>query len=263
VAQLGRKEVDEMKKIISLLVFVTLILIAFVHGIEASESIKLVTEDNKNVSATYYPPPLPNAPGLILIPDTRCDGSVFVKQAGDFPKELNKAGLAVLVTDLRYKDLIASARRPDEQIKLLQSQDLYAPVNYEIKSALDFLSKKGLEADRIALLGTSYGSRVALHSGVKYKTKALVLVSLSGQEALPGKAVKELLEEFGENPILFMTSQKDWGGNYKAAEDNKLYFGWAKGKKELKIWPGSAHGVDILNNTKAADFTIMWLKGNL
>jgi hypothetical protein len=104
---------------------------------------------------------------------------------------------------------------------------------------------------------------VALHSGVKYKTKALVLVSLSGHEALPGKAVKDLLEEFGEKPILFMTSEKDWGGDYKTAEHNKLYFEWAKGKKELKIWPGSYHGVDILGMKRAADYTIMWLKENL
>ena len=113
------------------------------------------------------------------------------------------------------------------------------------------------------MLGTSYGSRVALHSGVKYNVKALVLVSLSGQEALPGKAVQELLEEYGNKPILFMTSEKDWGGNYKAAEHNRLYFDWAKGKKKLKIWSGSAHGVDILDDKKATDFTIAWLKENL
>jgi hypothetical protein len=41
---------------------------------------------------------------------------------------------------------------------------------------------------------------------------------------------------------------------------NKLYLGWAKGKKELKIWPRSAHGVDILDNKKATDFTIARLR---
>jgi hypothetical protein len=44
---------------------------------------------------------------------------------------------------------------------------------------------------------------------------------------------------------------------------NKLYLGWAKEKKELKICSGSAHGVDILDNKKATDFTIAWLKENL
>ena len=247
-----------MRKIIFVLMFVSLILICIENAI-SSESVKLMTEDRIRTSATYYKPPSPNAAGVILIPDTRCDRSAF----GRFPKKLNDAGFAVLVLEFRYKDLIARERRIDEQIKLLLRQDVYAPVNYEIKSALDFLSQKGLEANRIALLGTSYGSRVALHSGVKYKTKALVLVSLSGHEALPGKAVKELLEEFGEKPILFMTSENDWGGDYKAAEHNKLYFEWAKGKKELKIWSDSYHGVDVLGIKGSADFTIMWLKENL
>jgi hypothetical protein len=38
---------------------------------------------------------------------------------------------------------------------------------------------------------------------------------------------------------------------------------WAKGKKELRISKGSAHGVDILDVKGAADFTILWLKENL
>lgn len=249
-----------MRKIVEVILLIGFALALFRSEGWSSQSLTLVTEDQKKISATYYSPPAPNAPGVIVIPDTRCDGAVF----GRFPSKINKAGFAVLVMDLRYKDLIARAKGTEESIKLLQSQDLYAPVNYDVKSAHDFLtSQKEVDPDRIALLGTSYGSRVALHSGAKYKVKALVLISLSGQEALPGKSVQELLEEYGDKPILFMTSEKDWGGNYQAAENNRLYFGWAKGKKELKVWPGSAHGVDILDIGKAADFAIMWLKGNL
>jgi len=243
----------------SILVFVSLLLFSSSIAI-SSESVKLTTEDQKQIHTTYYRSPSGQAPGVILVPDTRCDGSVFDR----FASKLNKEGFNVLAMDLRYKDLIARAGRPEAQIKLLLSQDVYAPVQYEIKSAMDFLTaQKEVNPDRIALLGTSYGSRVALHSGVKYKVKALVLVSLSGQEALPGKGVKELLEEYGDRPILFMTSEKDWGGNYKAAEHNKLYVDWAKGKRELKIWEGSAHGVDILSIKDASDLTIKWLKENL
>jgi dienelactone hydrolase len=243
----------------SMLMFVSLCLFSSSAAI-SSESVKLTTEDQKQIHAAYYRSPSGQAPGVILIPDTRCDGSVFDR----FASKLNKEGFNVLAMDLRYRDLIATAGRPEAQIKLLLSQDVYAPVNYEIKSAIDFLSsRKELSPGRIALLGTSYGSRVALHSGVKYEVRALVLISLSGQEALPGKGVKDLLEEYGDRPILFMTSEKDWGGNYKAAEHNRLYFDWAKGKKELKIWKGSAHGVDILGIKDASNLTIKWLKENL
>ena len=226
----------------------------------AAQSLLLSTEDGQKISAACYPAPSPDSPGVILIPDTRCDGSAF----GKFPSRLNKAGFGVLVMDLRYKDLIARAGRREEQITLLQSQDVYAPVNYELKSALEFLAKqKEINPGRICLIGASYGARVAIHSGVKYNVKALVLFSLSGQEALPGKAVKELLEEYGPKPILFMTSEKDWGGNFKAAEHNRLYFDWAKGKKELKIWPGSYHGVDLLDIKGSTELIIAWLKENL
>jgi len=226
------------------------------------QSITLSTEDNEKISATFYPPPSPNAPGVILIPDTRCDRTLF----GDFPSNLNRAGFAVLSMDMRYKDLIAQAGNKEEAIDLIKRQDLYAPIKYDIKSGIDFLgNQKGVDAGRIALIGASFGSRESLISGVKYKKiKALVLVSLSGEEAIPGgKTVKALLEEYGNRPILFMTSEGDWGGNYKAAEHNKEYIKWAKGKKVLKVWPGSDHGISIIDNEEASDFIVLWLRNNL
>jgi dienelactone hydrolase len=248
---------NNMTKVV--LLFSLILVLSWSEG-WSKQTLSITTEDQKQISATYYPPPSSNAPGLILIPDTRCDGSQF----GGIPSKLNKAGFAILVMDLRYKQLIAQARSREEEIKVLLSQDTYTPVNYDIKSGFDLLvGQKDVNSERICLVGTSYGARVALHSGVKYKVKALILVSLSGQEALPGKPVQELLVEYGNKPVLFMTSEKDWGGNYKAAEHNKLYFDWAKGKKELKIWPGSAHGIDILDMKKTLDFTVMWLKENL
>jgi hypothetical protein len=36
-----------------------------------------------------------------------------------------------------------------------------------------------------------------------------------------------------------------------------------KGKRDLKIWPGSAHGVDIAEDEEASSFVIKWLKANL
>ena len=75
--------------------------------------------------------------------------------------------------------------------------------------------------------------------------------------------IKELLSEFGDKPILFMSSVKDWGNNFRAAENNKLYMGWVKGKCDLKIWPGSEHGIDILNISEAEQLVLSWLKQNL
>jgi dienelactone hydrolase len=227
----------------------------------SKQSATIITGDQKKIAATYYPALSPNAPGVILLPDTRCNRKHF----GHFPTKLNEAGFAVLAMDFRYKDLIAQARSREEEISTIKKQDLYSIVEHDIKSAIDFLSgQKGVDSDRIALIGASLGTRVGLISAVNFRVKALVLISLSGQEALPGgKPIKQLLEEYGDRPILFMTSEKDWGGNYKAAEHNKIYFTWAKGKKELKIWPGSGHGVGILKRQEASKFVLLWLKNNL
>ena len=220
----------------------------------------LTTADKKSIDITYYPAPAEHAPVVILIPDTRCDRNAFQK----LPSQLQRAGFAVVAMDLRYKALMAGTRNRAEAIRTLQSQDTYAPVTHDVKAVLDYVAqKKDVDAARIAFLGTSYGSRVAIHAGVQYKAAALVLVSLSGDEALPGKPVRQLLEEYDGKPILFMTTEKDWGNNFKAAQDNTTYVGWGKGKRDLKIWPGSAHGADIVADQDPAVVVIEWLKANL
>ena len=227
----------------------------------AEETVSITTDDGKELKCMYFPPPQSNAPGVILLPDTRCNRMNF----GSIPTNLNEAGFAVLAMDLRYKDLIAKAKNRKEQIRTIQKQDLMSLVKYDTKGGINFLSsKKEVDPERIALIGTSLGSRVAIISGVEYDLKALVLISLSGEEAFPGhKSIKQLLSDFGEKPILFMTATKDWGGNYKAAENNKLYYDWKNGKKELKIWSESGHGIEILNKKESTEFVISWLKNNL
>jgi dienelactone hydrolase len=230
-----------------------------IEGI-AKETVSLTTDDGKKLKCTYFPPPTPKAPGVILLPDTGCNRSKF----GSVPKALNKAGFAVLAMDFRYKSIIGSKNRK-EAIRTIIQQDLVALAKYDAKSGIDFLSSKNeIDSGRIALIGTSLGSRIALISGVEHNLNALVLISLSGEKILPDyKPIKQFLSDYGEKPILFMTAKKDWGGNKKAAEHNKLYYKFKTGAKELKIWIGSGHGIDILKTKESTEFVATWLKSNL
>jgi dienelactone hydrolase len=255
-----------VKEKYSKIIFVTFLILLcslaqFLTEGGAEETVSISTDDGKELKCKYFPPAQSNSPGLILLPDTRCDAANF----DSIPANLNKAGFAVLAMDFRYKDIIAKAGDRNKQISTIQKQDLMALVKYDTKSGINFLAgKKEVDPERIALIGTSLGSRVAIISGVEYDIKALVLISLSGELAFPDyKPIKQLLSDYGEKPILFMTATKDWGGNYKAAENNKLYYDWKNGKKELKIWSGSGHGIEILKKKEATDFVILWLKKNL
>lgn len=222
----------------------------------------LVTGDGIKLDFDYYPAILPSSPTVILLPDTRCDRKNF----GAFPVKLNEAGFNVLVLDLRYKDLVSRARSREGAIQAISKQDLNILADQDVKSAIDYLSRQdNVDTKRICIIGTSLGSRVALQSGVKYNSNALVLISLSGEEIFlgGGTPIRQLLSEYGDRPILFMTSEKDWGNNYKAAEDNKGYVKSVKGRSELKIWSGSGHGVDILNKSEASEFVLSWLRKNI
>jgi dienelactone hydrolase len=246
--------------------YIVIIFLASIFGCAIAQTTQssqsLITGDQVKLDFDYYPAQQPNSPTVILLPDSRCDRKNF----GTFPAKLNKAGFNVMAMDLRYKDIIARSGNMSQQLQTIQKQKFEVLVDQDLKSALDFLSKQNnVDPKRICILGTSLGSRVALQSGVQYGLKALVLVSLSGEELFTTRKtpIKELLLEFGDKPILFMSSVKDWGNNYRAAEDNKLYMNWVKGKCELKIWPGSGHGIDILNISEAEQFVLSWLKQNL
>jgi dienelactone hydrolase len=247
-------------------IVVALLVLALTSGLAFAktdkETVTLVTDDNKKLECSYYPASAPNSPAVILLPDTRCDKWHFAS----FPRNLNERGFAVLAMDMRYKDLIARAGGMDQQIKTLQQQDLNVIADSDVKSALDFLSgRDNVDHERVGILGTSLGARIGLLAGTKYPAvRALVLVSLSGTEILPGgQPINALLEAYGSKPILFMSADKDWGGNFRAAEDNKGFYNLARGPKELKIWPGSGHGVEILTRKEVTQFTLSWIEQNL
>jgi dienelactone hydrolase len=250
------------QKVLSMALLLVIIAVGCATTRTAPRSVSLVTGDQIKLDFDYYPAHRPNSPTVILLPDTRCDRKLF----GTISVTLNEAGFGVMAIDFRYKDLIARSGNMSNQIQTIKMQNFDVLVDQDVKSAIDFLSRQdGVDPKRICIIGTSLGSRVALKSGVNYSPKALVLISLSGQEVFTAgsTSIQQLLSEYGDKPILFMTSAKDWGNNYRAAEDNKLYMNWAKGKCELKIWPGSEHGVDILKSREAAQFVLSWLRQNI
>lgn len=250
------------RKVLSITLLLAIIIAGCATTQTAKRSVALVTDDQIRLNFDYYPANQPNSSTVILLPDTRCDRENF----GSFPAMLNEAGFGVIAIDFRYKDLIARSGNMSNQIKTIQKQNLDVLVEKDVKSAIDFLSKRdGVDLKKICIIGTSLGARVALKSAVEYSPKALVLVSLSGKEVFTAgsASIQQLLSEYGNNPILFMTATKDWGNNYSAAEDNKLYMNWVKGKSELKVWPGSGHGVDILKRREASQFVLSWLRQNI
>ena len=250
------------QKVLSMAILLAIIAAGCVTTQTGQRSISLLTDDQIRLGFDYYSANRPNSPTVILLPDTRCDREIF----GSFPAMLNEAGFSVIAIDFRYRDLIARSGNISNQIKTIQKQNLDVLVDKDVKSAIDFLSRQdGVDLKRLCIIGTSLGARVALKSGVNYRLKALVLVSLSGNEVFTAgsASIQQLLSEYGDNPILFMTATKDWGNNYRAAEDNKLYMAWVKGKSDLKVWPGSGHGIDILKKGEAAQFVLSWLRQNI
>jgi hypothetical protein len=225
------------------------------------EPLTLATDDGQRLSATYYPAPIPGARAVILLPDARCDRSAF----DNLPLHLHRAGFVVLSIDFRYKNFVGRSGSREEAIRLIGTQDLESVADYDAKSAIDFLTLHGgVERSRIALVGIDLGADVALTSGVRYGSGALVLISLSENMTIPRSgSVEGLLRQFAPRPALFMVSEKDQEGNPRAVERNRRYYEGYRGKKEMSVCPGSANGAEILKTRKGRNVLLWWLKENL
>src|SRR5512137_3006002 len=129
---------------------------------EAKSDVTLITDDQKELQAIFYPPRFPKVAGVILLPDTRCDCRDF----GAIPSKLNEEGIAVLAMDFRYKDLISKTKSREEAVSTIQKQNLNSLVDHDLKAALDFMSKQEwVNPERICVVGTSLGARIALVAG--------------------------------------------------------------------------------------------------
>ena len=200
-----------------------MLLIGTIVGCETMQtkqgSATLVTDDQIKLDFDYYPAHQINSPTVILLPDTRCDRRNY----GNFSAWLNEAGFGVMAIDFSYKNLIERSGNESKQIETIKRQNLDVLVDPDVKSAMDFLAREdSVDHKRICIIGTSLGSRVALKSGVNYNIKALVLISLSDQEifTVGSTPIQKILSKYRDKPIFFMTSEGDWGNNFRAAEDN-------------------------------------------
>ena len=166
-----------------------------------------------------------------------------------YAAEVAKRGFHVLIIDLRAYGL--SQRGPRGGVRGAVA---------DIRGAVRELERLG--AERVAVVGASYGGAAAVAAAPQLWSEVAGIVSLSGELDLPAAQLHPLAAVSEITlPLLIMSSRKD---PYLDEDDSRLMLRAAvKSRAQLVLFDGDAHGWDLLappHQQRGYQFLISFLR---
>lgn len=217
----------------------------------AQKILALQTIEGDYLSTSYYPPLGTEAPGVILV-----HGFARTHQVWDsIAVKLQSEGYSVIAFDLRGHGESAGNNEDSRGYQGF-SLDTWLEMSKDIGIAKEALIVDGNNPGQIAIIGEELGASLALlYAMTDPEIAALVL--LSPGLKYKGVESKGLVTRLSNRPLLLMTGEQD---AYAASSARALH-AEAPGYVELRTYPGSARGSDLLVSSPVARNDLLhWLK---
>lgn len=212
------------------------------------------TTDGFALRATMHRVSDVSPPGLILVHSLGADRARWVR----FADSAARSGYMSIAYDIRGHGESRQRKGEPVSFRSFSASDWKAAVA-DIAAAKKVLLEAGASPENIAIVGASIGANLALLYAVgDPQIQAVVL--LSPGEEYRGLASEPPMKIFRERPVLVMAAE---GDTYSAASSAKLKE-LSPGFSELRIYPGSAHGTDLLDaQADATGQILLWLEAIL
>ena len=220
--------------------------------IRVLEPLILDTADGFQLSGSLYRVDKASPPTLILLHMYQSDKKVWRL----FAQEAQRRGYMCLAFDMRGHGQSRSENwKPDSLLDPLSDGDLL-----NAKDDIALIKKQALESggdpDNIFLIGASIGANLAL-SYAKDDSEIPGVVLLSPGLKYKNIVIEETIKEFGRRPVFIAAGE---GDNYSASSSRTLKKS-APGYSDLKLYPGTAHGTDMLDvYPSLIDEIFQWLE---
>lgn len=177
--------------------------------------------DSEALPGLYWDPPKENAPALLLLPMLGHQKEDWIPLA----EQLRGEGYGVLALDLRE-----GGRGSREQLIA------------DVRAGFTFLrEQKKVDAMRIGLIGASIGANAALLYAAQEPLVRLAVLFSPGLN-YRGLATEPALRDYGARPLLLLASKED----LPSATAVRRLAAAAQGEAVAKLYPGTAHGTDLL-----------------
>lgn len=204
--------------------------------IPVPQTIKFTSADNLEIVGTFYESPKANSPAVLLLHQW---GSSR-KSYENFAKRLQTKGFGVLAIDGR--GFGESVKTTDgKSVGTDRGDETMNGMKADVDSAFQFLTKqKNVDANRIGIVGASYGSSLAMIYGAENKqVKAVALLS-PGLNYFGNLPIEDAVKNFGERSVLLVAAEDD-----KESVETVKKLKQVNEKSETQIYPKGGHGTNL------------------
>ena len=200
--------------------------------------IKFESVDKVEIVGTFYESAKSNSPAVLMLHQWQSDRNSY----DEFAKRLQKNGIGVLAIDGRgFGESVKTI--DDKTIEPSRTNETVEAMKADVENAFDFLAKQdNVDAERIGIVGASYGSSLALiYAAENPKVKAVALLS-PGLNYFDNMPTTPAIKKYGDRPLLLVAAEDD---KESAAAVRKLKSAVKNEKYEDKIFEKGGHGTGI------------------
>lgn len=206
--------------------------------ISAPQTVKFTSEGNVEIVGTFYESPQANSPAVLLLHQFGSSRQSY----DEFAKDLQRKNFGVLAIDGRgFGD---SKKTTDgKSVTAEQTAEGVKGMSADVANAFEFLAKqKNVDANRIGIVGASYGSSLAIiyaAQNPKVKTVALLSPGINYFDNLP---TEPAVKNYGDRALLMVAAEDD---EESAEAVKKLKSDNGNDKYETKIYDEGGHGTAL------------------
>jgi len=188
---------------------------------------------------SFYASPNAKSPAVILLHQWESDRHSY----DDLALQLQADGFNILSFDGRgFGESVKT--KDGKAVPVSRSDDAVKGMLGDVDAALEFISKQAnVNADRIGIVGASYGSSLALIYAADHpKVKAVALLS-PGVNYFGNMPTEPAVQKYGDRPLLLVAAEDD----AESANSVRALKRAGGDAAEIKIYEKGGHGTGIFS----------------
>jgi len=204
-----------------------------------AERITYLTTDQVTIVGDWNPVPTMTGAVILLhmMRETRLSWAPL-------QRSLAKVGLASLAIDLRgHGESIQGVEGAKLDYRTFTDENHLSSLN-DVNEALDWVRKRGLENERIAVCGASFGANLALHLLVQTPSLPCAVLLSPGADYRGLRALEDVQDATYAQSLYVAASEED----SSSFADSKRLFDEAPVEKKIFVpYKGAGHGTAMFN----------------
>lgn len=205
-----------------------------------SQRVEFATADGVTIVADWYPAAGATKTVLLvhMLPAAK-------ESYADLAKILNSAGISALAIDLRGHG--ESTAGPSGKLDF----QTFSPSEHQssiadLEAAIVWLNQQGFPTDKISLVGASIGANLSLQAAAGHPEITKIILLSPGLD-YHGVQTEPFITRLPETTQILLVSSQ--GDGYSADSLRRLQ--QLRPPSQLKLFPGSSHGTDLLDDNSS------------